>query len=380
MEGRARLKRAKLCMSGKSVVRNGTLLDPEYVLAPLVAPIIHAMRFSSRASGLLAAVVTVVIWTGFVVIARASAGHTLTSFDLALCRIVGAALVLLPCGLYMTRRDSEAVSQPTGGSSSFWGLSPLPWRQTLLIGCFGGTVYAVLCYAGFFYAPASHASVLMPGSLPLWTAVLAVLLLGERLTKARMVGLACIVAGDVVVGGTSLLRGALGGGDVWKGDLIFMSAAFCWSVYSVAVRHFKLDAVRATIAITAFSFFTYVPAFIVLGWLGAIHTRLAEASWGEIAFQMAFQGGGSVVIAGIAFTHMVRQFGPLRSTMITALVPGLSALGAVIFLNEPLSLNLLAGLALVTTGILFGARALRPERVETPTDQGVTSAAKGTAL
>jgi drug/metabolite transporter (DMT)-like permease len=42
--------------------------------------------------------------------------------------------------------------------------------------------------------------------------------------------------------------------------------------------------------------------------------------------------------------------------MITALVPGLSALGAVVFLGEPLSWNLWAGLALVTCGILFGVR------------------------
>jgi drug/metabolite transporter (DMT)-like permease len=42
--------------------------------------------------------------------------------------------------------------------------------------------------------------------------------------------------------------------------------------------------------------------------------------------------------------------------MITALVPGLSAISAAIFLGEPLHWNLLAGLALVTGGILFGVR------------------------
>ena len=42
--------------------------------------------------------------------------------------------------------------------------------------------------------------------------------------------------------------------------------------------------------------------------------------------------------------------------MITALVPGLSAFAAVIFLGEPLHWNLSAGLALVTLGILFGLR------------------------
>lgn len=45
--------------------------------------------------------------------------------------------------------------------------------------------------------------------------------------------------------------------------------------------------------------------------------------------------------------------------MITALVPGLSAMGAVWLLNEPLHWNLVAGLALVTLGIFFGVLGVR---------------------
>ncbi|HQD14943.1 MAG TPA: DMT family transporter, partial [Ottowia sp.] len=298
-----------------------------------------------------AAVVTVAIWTGFIVIGRASAGHTLLPFDIALLRILGAGAVLMPWGWVLARRAG-----PDGRSLA--GFSPLPLRPTVLTGLFGGLVYAILCYAGFFYAPAAHAAVLMPGSLPLWTALLAVPMLGERITAARALGLGCIVAGDLVVGGSGLLS-AFDGGQVWKGDLIFMSAAFCWSTYSVLARRFGLDPVRATIAITVFAFVIYVPAFALLAGSGLLPTRLGQAPWGEIAFQALFQGVGSVVISGITFVQMVRVFGPVRSTMITALVPGLSALGAVLLLGEPLGLNLLAGLALVTAGILFGVRAAR---------------------
>lgn len=138
-----------------------------------------------------------------------------------------------------------------------------------------------------------------------------------------------------------------------------MSAAFCWSVYGVLARHFRLDAVRATIGVTVFAFLTYVPLFALGVAAGLLPTRLAQAPWGEIAFQALFQGVGSVVISGISFVQMVRAFGPVRSTMITALVPGLSALGAVLLLGEPLGWNLLAGLAMVTAGILFGVRAVR---------------------
>ena len=126
------------------------------------------------------------------------------------------------------------------------------------------------------------------------------------------------------------------------------------AAYTVTARRLGLDAVRATMAITAFAFVGFVPLFALAATQGWWPTHIAQASWGELLFQAAFQGGGSVVISGITFTQMVRHFGPVRSTMITALVPGLSALGAVALLGEPMHWNLLAGLALVTGGILLG--------------------------
>ena len=310
-----------------------------------------APRFSARTIGIGAAVVTVGVWTAFIVIARASAGRSLAPFDIAFARFCGAALVLLPWGAWLVRRARADGS----AADSFFGLSPLPLRLTASVGVFGGLAYALLAYTGFFFAPASHASVLMPGSLPLWTTLLAALVLHDRITPLRAFGLALILLGDLFVGGASLLH-ALEGGAVWKGDLLFMGAAFCWACYSIIVRRHGLEAVRATIAITVFAFLTFVPAYALLAAAGLVTSRLASAPAGEILFQMLFQGVGSVVISGIAFTRMIQYFGPVRSTMITALVPGLSALGAVAFLGEPLYWNLVAGVLLVTAGILFGVQ------------------------
>ena len=327
-----------------------------------------APRFSPSTVGLIAAVVTVSIWTFFIVIARASAdparGGVLNPFDIVYARILGASLILLPWGLWITARDrarvKEAGAAATDASgavvgSSLMGLSPLPLAMTLKVGLFGGLLYGVLAYSGFVYAPAAHASVLMPGSLPLWTTLLAFLMLGERVSAFRAVGLLFIVGGDLLVGGASLLH-ALDGTGVWRGDVLFMAAALVWSTYSVLVRRHRLDAVRATIAITALAFVVYVPVYTALLLLNWVPGQVLTAPLRDVLFQMLFQGVGSVVISGIAFNKMIQHYGPVRSTMITALVPGLSAVAAVIFLGEPLHWNLLLGLALVTAGILFGVR------------------------
>jgi drug/metabolite transporter (DMT)-like permease len=156
--------------------------------------------------GLLAALVTVAIWTSFIVIARASAdpsrGGTLSPFDMVYARLWGAGLVLLPWGWWLSRRARLAGQ----GAGSLGGLSPLPLHIPARVGIFGGLLYAMLAYSGFVFAPAAHASVLLPGSLPLWTTLLALVLLGDRISWGRALGLALIVGGDVLVGGSSLLH------------------------------------------------------------------------------------------------------------------------------------------------------------------------------
>ncbi|MFM6989998.1 MAG: DMT family transporter [Rhodoferax sp.] len=319
------------------------------------ATAVPGRRLSHHAVGVLAAVVTVAIWTSFIVIARASAdpsrGGSLSPFDIVYARLWGAGLVLLPCGWWLSRRARLAGQ----GGGSLGGLSPLPLAITARVGLFGGLLYAMLAYSGFVLAPAAHASVLLPGSLPLWTTLLALFMLGDRISWGRALGLALIVGGDVLVGGASLLH-AFDGSGVWRGDLLFITAAMAWSVYSVMVRKYALDAVRATIAVSAMAFVVYVPSYILLVLSGAVEGHVFTAPWREVLFQMLFQGVGSVVVSGIGFTKMIQHFGPVRSTMMTAVVPGLSAVSAALFLGEPLPWNVLAGLALVSAGIVFGVR------------------------
>lgn len=312
------------------------------------------MRFPPKTIGIAAALLTVLIWSSFIVIARGTAHMNLLALDIVLARMLGAALVLAPWGWYLVRRQRRvALAGGVPAGESLFGLSPLPLRSTVLTGLVGGLLYPVLAYSGFVYAPAAHASVLLPGSMPLWTALLVLLVLRERIPGARLAGIGVILLGGMFVGGHSLLL-AFGGGAVWKGDLLFMAAALCWSGFAVLARHLKLDAVKGTIAMTLFASMLFVPLYLLALATGLLPTGLAKASLGEVLFQAGFQGLLSVVVSGITFTTMVRHFGPVRSTMMTSLVPALSALGAVLFLGEPLGWNLTLGLALVTLGMLFG--------------------------
>jgi drug/metabolite transporter (DMT)-like permease len=313
-------------------------------------------RLSPKTIGIASAVITIAIWTSFIVVARFMALKSLTPLDIVFCRIVGAALVLLPWGFFMVRKMRAEIP---AADTSLW-ISPLPLKLTVLLGLFGGVGYAVLAYSAFTFAPAAHGSVLMPGLLPLTTALLSVLLLGESLSKGRKLGLLLIFCGGLLVGGASIWQAytdSAAGSQVWKGDLLFVTASSCWAFYTVLCRKHRLDAVPTTIAVIVFCVLAFLPLYALLVASGVLVSKLASAPLWEILFQTFWQGMGSVVISGITFTQMIRYFGPVRSTMLTAIVPGLSALGAVIFLGEPLGLNLIMGLSLVTLGIVVGVRA-----------------------
>lgn len=309
----------------------------------------HGLPTTRRARwiGAACALAVLAIWTSFILVARLSARHTLTAFDIAFLRFLFSGLVVLPIALWRWR----ALRAGLGGDRAL--------ARGAALAAVAGLGYCGLAYSGFFFAPAAHAAVLLPGSLPMWTALFAVLLLGERLTRWRALGLALIVAGDLLVGGSSL-RSAFDGGQAWKGDVLFLAASMTWAVYGVLCRRWKVGAADATIAIALGCLASAVPAYALGVASGAVPTGLATAPWREIVFQAVYQGGFAMLIAGFAFTQVVATFGPVRTTMMTALVPSLAALAAVPLLGEPLTGAALGGLVCVTAGLLVGLRAPAP--------------------
>ncbi len=297
--------------------------------------------------GAACAVAVLAIWSSFIVVARFGAHRALTPFDIAFVRFVFSGLVVVGVLAWLAWRRGR---HPLAG---------LGWRRSTALAATAGVGYCTLAYSGFLFAPAAHAAVLMPGSLPLWTALFALVLVGERITPRRALGLALIVGGDLLVGGASLVR-AFDGDATWRGDALFLAAAMTWSLYTVLCRRWQVDAVAATMAIAVGCLATYVPVYALGTALGAWPSGLAVAPWSEIAWQALFHGGLSMLVAGVAFTYAVRTFGPVRTTMVTALVPGIAALAAVPLLGEPLTAHAAAGLVCVTAGLLVGLRGARP--------------------
>ena len=281
--------------------------------------------------GVLSALATVFIWSCFLLSMRAGAVSALTTFDLALMRFVLPGLVLLP----WVMRDWRLL------------MSTSPW---MLLGvCVGaGVPFFYLSSLGASYAPAAHSGLLIPGTFPLFVTAIAVLVFKEPISSQRLVGLLCIGLGVLSLVLMSMLQG---GGELWKGDLIFLLAAFFWAVYTICLRLAGLPPLAITGLLCLVS-------SVILGLLyisGQVSSGMADTPLLTVMTQFIVQAVLVGIVAGFTYGFAINLIGAELSAAIGSLTPVLVSLFAIPLLNESLSMASGLGLALVCSGVVLAS-------------------------
>jgi drug/metabolite transporter (DMT)-like permease len=230
-------------------------------------------RARELALGLAAAFATLAIWTGFVLLTRLGTTTSLPPADLAALRFAVAGAV---CAPWLMRR----------------GLGGLGWGRALFLAVFAGIGFTLFAYAGFRYAPAAHGGALMTGTLPLWTVLLALPVLGERLSPLKLAGIGLTAAGVVTIAVPALAVP----GESLVGDLCFPLASLCWAIYTVAARRWGVAPLQAAAIVYALAALIYLPAYLV--WGGG---RLPSAPLAELAFQAVYQGLLATVVSLVLY-------------------------------------------------------------------------------
>ena len=285
-------------------------------------------------AGALAALATVCIWASFMLVSRfAAVGGSFTTAELLFLRLAPAAILLAPV---MLRRGVLPR-----------GLSPF---RTFMIMVGAGIGFPALVISGLHHAPASDAGPLAPGMLPFWTALAALVMMGERPGPRRLLGLALIFAGALMVGVWAAVSGAEPG--AWRGHLAFVTAAALWAVYTVVFRQSGLSPLHAA---AIGMFWSTVFGLPILLWIGLPFAGAAPA---EIAVMAFLQGVLMSLVALLTYGYAVRVIGAAEAGAFGALTPVLTLLGGVTLLGEPFGPTKIAGTGLVAVGVLFASGVL----------------------
>jgi drug/metabolite transporter (DMT)-like permease len=280
-------------------------------------------------TGYLLATGAVLIWSGFVLVARLGGVSELNTFDITALRFAVAALVFLPLWL-------------------FWKRVPLFNWTMLSLALTGGVGYSLVVYLAFKHTTAAHGAVLISGLLPFFVALMAYLILREPPRRALRRALPVIALGVICLG-VDIFSGST---NTLSGDLPLMTASMIWAIYTVLARRSGLDAWSTSIGCALLAALIFLPVYLCF-----LPKAILKVPISEILLQGIYQGFVVAVVAMLFYMGAMTRIGPARTGSCMAMVPAVAGLGAVFILNEPANLWLIAGVLITSAGAWLGSRA-----------------------
>jgi drug/metabolite transporter (DMT)-like permease len=285
-------------------------------------------RLSLGAGLLLLAVLTVLWGVNWPVMKRAVAEVPVWTFR-SMCLFGAGAGFILIC-----RFAGQSFRVPRGQ------VVPL-----LIVSFFNVTIWHICSATGLLHLAASRATIIA-FTMPLWAALLAMPLLGERPTAYTVGGLVAGLAGMAVLilpQYDSVLADPVG-------PVVMVIAAVSWATGTVALKYYRFT----------------MPVAVLTGWqliLGGIPLAI-----GAIAFDRGFDPSAVsaeawlatayAVIVATLFCHwawfkLVRRFPAVAISVGSLAIPVVGVLASAIGLGEPIGWDALAALALVLAALFL---------------------------
>ena len=281
--------------------------------------------------GTAAMVLVVFEWAGWIIASSWGVRHQLNAWDITFLRFATAAAVTAPW-LWLRRAD--------------WGQIFTLRSLLCALGC--GFPYTMLSFWGMERAPASNAGVIVNGLLPVFTAALCWLWLRQRISADKYAGIALIALANALI--------FLGGNDgAHLGTALLLAAAVLVAFYSTAIGAWQMPPKNLLLAVPWWNFVLFTPLYAFAP------KALAQASWGEIALQMGYQGVLVSVLAVFLISYGVQKLGAVTASAYMGAVPVVAAILSFLILHEPVRWVTICSIVLCSAGLLlYNIRGSQP--------------------
>lgn len=246
-----------------------------------------------------------------------------------------------------------------------WPKKPALWLQCAGLSLLGNLMPFGLIVWAQQYISASLAAILIAAS-PIFTVVLAVFLVGERLTLPRLLGVLLGFGGVALLIGPSVLRGfSLQG----AGELAILGAAMSYALAGFWGRRFKAIPVQllSTITVTmgalimvalllGLSMVSHIDMATLLltqpladnGWVG--NWRAEDGPWLSVLATISL-GVFSTALAYLIYYRLLAEVGVVKTSLVSFLVPFSALILGVTFLGERLDAVAISGMVLILSGL-----------------------------
>lgn len=257
-----------------------------------------------------------------------------------------------------TEGDSTAAT--ASQTSKAENVRPVMWKpgeemfyRIAWVAFFSTFLYQLLFMHGMSRTAASDASVLITFN-PAFTALLAIPLLGRRVTAKLFLGLIIGLAGVALVTGWSPNTDIPSSLRI-LGDFLIMCAAASWAVSTILIKRILEDeeiedkptplAIVAWASLFGWLLLTPLAVFDLMVWGSAAIPNMKDILW------LVYLAAISTVLAYAWFAEGVDKIGATAAATYVYLVPFFGILSGVLLLGEAVGLALFAGLALILVGV-----------------------------
>jgi drug/metabolite transporter (DMT)-like permease len=246
------------------------------------------------------------------------------SVPLMAVRVAVAALCLLP--LLMFKRGLPKLRTHR--------------RALFVVGVTNSAIPFTLLTFATLYLSAGFTAILN-ATVPFWSALIAYLWLGERLSSLRVIGLLVGTAGVSVLVWGKLSFDAGGGG--WAIVAALSACAFYGFGANFARRH--LTGVESLTIATGSMVGACLPMLPLALWFWPAQAPSVKAWLSAIVMGVA-----CTALAYILYFRLIARLGATYASTVTFLIPAFAMLWGALFLNEVISLEMLSGTVLILLG------------------------------
>lgn len=287
-------------------------------------------QIGNRPLGYFFALFTVVVWGATFIASK----QLLAEYTPA--RIMLMRFVLAYVGLWLIR---PRRLQLTGRQE----------LQFLLLGITGCSVYFMTENSALLYTTAANVSILVSAA-PILTALLAHFTAEERFRANTLWGFLAAFSGVVLVvfNGAFVLRLNP------MGDLLALSAAVCWAVYSISLRRTAagMDPILVTRRTLLWGIVTAIPMAIP----GGPFTLAPLAESPVLAFDLLFLGLVGSALCYVLWNRAFGLLGVVQTNNCIYLIPFVTMVAAHFVLGESITIAAFGGAALITAGVVIAQR------------------------
>jgi drug/metabolite transporter (DMT)-like permease len=288
-------------------------------------------NFEKTWFGVICALAATFIWSTNFVLAR-GVNELVPPVTLSCLRWFVAVVALAPFALKQFFRQ--------------WPLVRKHFGYLTLCGLLSVTLYNTLIYIAAHTTVTINLAVINE-STPLFIIIFAWLVLGEKFTRLKILGVIMTTTGVLLLVSNghpgNLLDLSFRLGDLWV-----LAAALVFGLYSILIKKRP-----AELSLVVFTFASFVFGSVILFPFFLWETLTTPAVNYDIKLigVIAYLGIFASIVAYLAWTRAVQLIGPARSALIYYLLPVFSAILAIVFLDEPLRTLHIVSFLLIVGGV-----------------------------